>query len=142
MNKYLFTPTDAQKNKALTILTMAGYKLNSLISRHLRDWPACWYPYLCINQNNVISSGAGYGRDKENMFTLGQLLDAANVNKPRIVFPEPAKYKITYTKEDGETSEYIISNPVECDSKKITAYAFGRGIRSFVKERISAFKKV
>jgi hypothetical protein len=51
-----------------------------------------------------------------------------------------AKYSIKYKKENGQISEYTISQPIEKDDSKITAYAFGKGIRSFKVERILALK--
>lgn len=61
---------------------------------------------------------------------------------PGRVFPPAAKYEITYTKANGETSTYVISNPIEEDATSFTAYAFGRGVRTFIKSRVRSFARV
>ncbi len=60
---------------------------------------------------------------------------------PALVFPPAAKYEVTYTKANGETNKYLISNPIEEDADSFTAYVFGRGVRTFIKRRVSSFNK-
>ena len=59
---------------------------------------------------------------------------------PKLVFPAPMKYLISYRTTDGEDREFVISNPIEADDSKLTAYAFKHGIRSFIRSRITSFK--
>lgn len=59
-----------------------------------------------------------------------------------LVFPPAAKYEITYTKANGETVEYVMSNPIEEDADSFTAYVFGRGVRTFIKSRVSKLSQV
>ncbi len=61
---------------------------------------------------------------------------------PTLFFPPAAKYEITYTKANGETVEYVMSNPIEEDTESFTAYVFGRGVRTFIKSRVSRLNKV
>ncbi|HYG36510.1 MAG TPA: hypothetical protein VEC99_17080 [Clostridia bacterium] len=78
--------------------------------------------------------------------------DKLRINRPRLVteeqanpplvFPPAAKYELTYTKANGETMDYLISNPIEEDAESFTAYVFGRGVRTFIKSRVSRFSKV
>jgi hypothetical protein len=58
------------------------------------------------------------------------------------VFPPAAKYSITYRTSEGKIKDYEISNPIEANTDQITAYAFGRGVRTFKKNRISRLTKV
>lgn len=57
-------------------------------------------------------------------------------------FPEEAMYCLDYEKQDGERETYRVSNPIEETADKITCYAFGHGVRSFVKDRIVSFGKI
>jgi hypothetical protein len=61
---------------------------------------------------------------------------------PSLTFPPAAKYGITYTKANGETVEYVMSNPIEESAESITAYVFGRGVRTFIKARVSRLSKL
>lgn len=60
---------------------------------------------------------------------------------PAFVFPPAAKYSITYAKRDGTVKKYTISNPLEIGDTNFTAYAYGRGVRSFNKDRVLTFEK-
>jgi hypothetical protein len=60
---------------------------------------------------------------------------------PDLVFPQAAKYEVTYTKANGETNQYTVSNPIEEDANSFTAYVFGRGVRTFIKSRVRSFTK-
>ncbi len=61
---------------------------------------------------------------------------------PSLEFPPAAKYEITYTKANGETVHYVMSNPIEEDDRSFTAYVFGRGVRTFIKSRVLRLEKV
>jgi len=58
------------------------------------------------------------------------------------VFPEPAKYRLQYRNSRGELKTYTISNPIEANIAAFTSYAFGRGIRTFKRDRITRCEKV
>lgn len=60
---------------------------------------------------------------------------------PSFVLPPASKYNITYTKKDGSVEQYTISNPLEVNEVNFTAYAFGKGVRSFNKDRVLSFAK-
>lgn len=60
---------------------------------------------------------------------------------PTIKYAPPAKYAIKYNKY-GVIGDYIISNPIEADDKKITVYAQGRGVRTFVLNRITFWQEL
>jgi len=85
--------------------------------------------------------------------TLSQLNALPNLNKSNVndkadeemepvVFPEAAKYSIDYVKADGKVGKYTISNPIESNKDSITAYAFGRGVRTFKMDRVRSFSRV
>lgn len=61
---------------------------------------------------------------------------------PRVVFPRASKYSLDYVRADGSIGNYTISNPIEATDDSITAYAFGKGVRSFKKSCICGLRLV
>jgi len=59
---------------------------------------------------------------------------------PFFILPTPRKYHLVYRNKRGQQNEYTISNPIEFNENALTAYAFGRGIRSFIPMRIVSIK--
>lgn len=45
-------------------------------------------------------------------------------------------YKLTYRRKDGGIGVYRVSRPIDRYPNRMTAYAFGKGIRSFCYEGI------
>lgn len=74
--------------------------------------------------------------------TVGEVIDIFYKKVIPVVFPDAAKYKITYRKSNGEHKEYTISNPIEADQFKMTCYAFGKGVRSFIKANVISLEKI
>lgn len=56
--------------------------------------------------------------------------------KIKLLIPEVAKYDLLYEKADGQREKYVISPPIEKAENSFTAYAFGKGIRTFVNDRV------
>ena len=62
--------------------------------------------------------------------------------KPLLTFPAAAEYKLIYTRRDGETNTYYVSNPIEEDKESITCYVKLKGVRKFIKSGIKQFTKI
>jgi len=62
--------------------------------------------------------------------------------KQKVAFPKPAKYWMRYQRRDGQEKMYLVSNPIEATPDTVTVYAFGSGVRSFIKDRIRRFSRV
>jgi len=133
---YIVTDSNVEKEQAFKALTAVGY-----VPKPLSRYSPSDYRYLFIAGKSIQVA-----RQRPSGFrqtTVGELINQSlELTKKAVCYPPPSKYKVRYTKDNGETNDYVISNPVEEDGKKITAYCFGRGIRSFVKERINSFEKV
>jgi hypothetical protein len=109
--------------------------VQQFVNKFATSWPII-ISISCYNKQY----GFNYGESESNLSTLGQAVDALSV--ATVVFPNAAKYKIDYLKSDGTVKEYIISNPIDADATKITCYAYGRGVRSFIKSNVISLEKV
>ena len=58
------------------------------------------------------------------------------MNTTTFTIPTPRKFRLKYRTSANETKDYEISNPISKTDKTFTAYAFGRGIRSFRLDQI------
>lgn len=112
----------------------------------LGDWPAVGIAVENEEMFVTLWSGASYPRSLTFPLALQEIttaaMEKASPPKPALVFPNPAKYSLIYKTKDGVVKDYTISNPIEADANKLTAYSFSRGVRSFEKKRILKFEKI
>ena len=146
-NQYEIYCKSAQERLAvLQILTKFGCRIHGQADYTAEDFdakhPYFRYPTIQVVIKDKYITGvvsSCYGGIEQLSDVVAALLMPL---KPVIVFPKPSKYSIVYKTLDGKVDTYQISNPLSADNDKITAYAFGKGIRSFKKANISAFEKI
>jgi hypothetical protein len=70
--------------------------------------------------------------------------EAAKFVKPAVavIIPEPLKFNLVYRNAKGETKTHEVSGPIEKNGTSFTAYSFGKGIRTFLLNRIVSLTKV
>jgi len=150
MRYYIKTATDQERRKSMKLLASLGYNPHSINGNQtptVDEWCDTFnhpsYPYITVSEAGDVAGNpsfrSNWGSAKEA--TIGEVIDALTKIKVSIVFPKPAKYSITYERADGKTRNYVISNPIEDNGDSFVAYAYERGIRTFVKERVLKFEK-
>lgn len=126
------------------------------VSDYFTRWPAQQWPVVIIRNDGPFAArpsidmmphveGMPSDAIRVSPVTLAGVPNAKTtpVSKCALpVFPNPAKYSIEYVKADGTVGNYTISNPIEANTDSITAYAFGRGVRTFKKPRVRSFSKI
>jgi hypothetical protein len=140
----------AQRNLYLTILHAAGFEFAGLLTP--KDFIAPFYdfvhwPIILIIDNKIDLGRRLNTRSNWPVVNISQVISERVKSEeaaatPPISYPAPAKYSLTYRTTRGEIKSYTISNPIEADANKFTAYAFGKGVRCFHKNRISQFAKL
>ena len=145
-------------------LMAKGYSLyqHYTVGDYFSKWPAKDWPVIVVRSDGPFagrptidlaqtpeSLPSSFQRVSSNA-GIASIPNAIDINKqaeppapPKaLVFPEPSKYSIEYMKADGSMGNYVISNPIEASNDAVTAYAFGRGVRTFKKARVRSFSKV
>lgn len=97
---------------------------------------------MAVDKNSIRVSPAQISTAIPHMSMAVMTQVPADAVRPAPVFPEAAKYKITYQKADGSVGDYTVSNPIEMQPDRFTTYAFGKGIKTFIKARVRDFAKV
>jgi hypothetical protein len=151
-NSYQFyCKTPEERTAILRALVGVGCQIHGTalsVEYFNKKFTYCDFPIITVTVKNkyVVGNRGGWGLPtQEGIEQLGEVITAIlnpEPEPPKIVFPEPAKYEITYKTLGGETKIYLVSNPIEADNTKFTAYAFKAGVRSFIKSRVLTFKKV
>ena len=167
-NYFTVTKNPIARAGIIRKLMAKGYTLYGkyTVSHYFNDWPAHMWPVVVV-RNDATPPFIDLMMESQ----LRELSDAVRISPSQIskfpdspsmafakeveklcptpklavaapVFPNPAKYTISYVKADGSMGNYTISNPIEASQDSITAYAFGRGIRTFKKARVRSFSKV
>ena len=143
-------------------LMTKGYSLYGkyTVSDYFQKWPANAWPVVCVRFDGEFANKPTIdlmphikyamqrrGAVQVSPRQISSIPDTTQAVEPQPqhippAFPSAAKYSITYMKADGSIGNYTISNPIEANNDVITAYAFGRGIRTFKKARVRSFSKV
>lgn len=141
-------------------LMAKGYALyeNNTVSDYFKRWPADSWPVVMVRFDgefankptiDLLQTTIGIPANsvrvspvKVQYFPESNSPPVVLPDIPAPVFPEAAKYSLDYIKADGSEHNYTISNPIEANKDSITAYAFGRGVRTFKKCRVRRFSKV
>lgn len=152
MKYHIHTKSDAERRIILKALAGLGFLTHSFCSgrKLISDGEVdkwcdyfSWhhYPYLGISTDTKIVGGNGSANNLpgHKIVTLNEFI--AIMSAPAMTFPEPAKYALEYRRSDGQIRSYTVSNPIEADDEKITCYAYGRGVRSFLKAQVISFNK-
>ena len=59
----------------------------------------------------------------------------------KINIPKPKKYSLQYI-INGEVKTYIVSLPIEAANNGFTAYAFKKGVRTFLTKNVVEMKEI
>lgn len=126
-------------------LMAKGYKLYSeyTVSDYFTMFPAATHPHVILNQTRIdLRTCVSHSEDYIKVTNVNQIPNVVDVPGRLPVFPKAAKYSMEYVKSDNTLGTYVISNPIDSNSESITAYAFGRGIRTFKKSKVRSFNKI
>jgi len=153
-NYFTITKNPIARAGIIRKLLAKGYSLPEpyTVSDYFSKWPAQYWPVVIVrfdgefrNKPTIDLMPSAYGIPSGSVQVSPNEISAIpQITSPdkSLVFPPAAKYNITYTKADGTMGNYMISNPIEANNDSITAYAFGRGVRTFVKSRVRSFSRV
>jgi hypothetical protein len=162
-NYYTATKNPIARAGIIRKLLAKGYSLykNYTVGDYFTKWPAATNPVVMVRFDgefagrptiDLLDTEGGIPKEYikvspaqidqfPSLNKNGQITRTAPARRSP-VFPAAAKYSVEYMKADGSTGNYTISNPIEATSDSITAYAFGKGVRTLKKARIQSFSKV
>lgn len=132
-------------------LLAKGYRLsyNWTVSDYFTKWPASRWPLVVAQADGYINLlpvniSPDHTWIRFSPVTLKEVgrWSPSSLPSSTPVFPDASKYRLDYTKADGTVANYTISNPIEANQESITAYAFGRGVRTFKKAQVRSFSKI
>lgn len=163
-NYYITARNPIVRAGVIRRLMEKGYSLygDLTVSDYHACWPAHKLPVVIARNDGDFNNGPVIdltynietfrrciSRTKANIqlvkvspLSLHEIPDVKSNKESALVFPKAAKYSIGYRSVDGYYDSYTISNPVEETEDSITAYTFGRGIRTFKKAGIQNIVKV
>lgn len=126
-------------------LMAKGYKLYNdyTVSDYFTKFPAATHPHVIVNQTKIdLEAYVSHAEVYVKVTNVNQIPNVVDVPGRLPVFPKAAKYSMEYVKSDNTLGTYVISNPIDSNSESFTAYAFGRGIRTFKKSKVRSFNKI
>jgi len=144
----LATQTEAQRTKVIQTLASKGFTLCRNSSMTVNDvnqrYAQAEYPWVSIDTTKrgvdlyrmPPTDSFAIGISQEDFNQMARKMKAENQPMPTVALPRATKYRLFYTKADGEKSQYTISNPIEEGKTFFKAYAFGKGVRTFIKSRV------
>lgn len=147
MTNYCFRSKNMiQRVAAITRFQKRGYKLVTALDGYRRVNSEA-FPWIVTTEGDIWCATL-QGASSASCICCATLDDISAIpiylpqRTKKQDFPTPKKYRMVYQKKNGEVDVYTVSNPIDSTEDMMTAYAFGHGVRSFLKNRIHGFTQL
>jgi len=148
-NPVYFTVTKTEAERTKIINAFSNYSLPATSEVLQSSYPQLTWPYVSADtETKKLDFHQAPPHNGEMALVFNEFLKVSKikaatptVTTETLVLPNPAKYKMVYRDHKGRCKTYTISNPIEAKTDSFTAYAYGRGIRTFKKNRILKLNK-